>query len=217
MALGVNLALPPTLIFKGENLNSGWILDVTPLQWYFSTSNKGWSPEPLTRRNDEKRRLLIIDGLSSHYKTRFLAFCIEKNIDLALPPPHTSHITQLLDTVCFSPLKPAITSEVDFFFRKTVSRAFYAQNGPRHISALGIGALSPRLSNPRLGKLVSIRSTQKLSFRRQTPLGRPYLQKTMIPASSMRYRGFLESDREIRRRRLFFSKTSSRRSSLAEY
>ena len=127
------VTLPPTLIFKGKNLNSGWIPDVTPPGWAFSTSNKGWTSdihayewlttrfEPLTRRNDGKRRLLVVDGYSSHYTTRFLAFCITKKIDLALLPPHTSHVTQPLDIACFSPLKTAITSEVDAIFRKSVT------------------------------------------------------------------------------------------------
>ena len=127
------MTLPPTLIFKGKNLNSGWIPDVTPPGWAFSTSNKGWTSdihayewlttqfEPLTRRNDGKRRLLVVDGHSSHYTTRFLAFCITKKIDLALLPPHTSHVTQPLDIACFSPLKTAITSEVDAIFRKSVT------------------------------------------------------------------------------------------------
>jgi hypothetical protein len=128
------VTLPPTLIFKGQNLNSGWIPDVSPLDWTFSTSNKGWTSdyhayewlttrfEPLTRRNDGKRRLLVIDGHSSHYTTRFLAFCISRKIDLALLPPHTSHITQPLDIACFSPLKTAITSEIDAIFRNSVRR-----------------------------------------------------------------------------------------------
>jgi hypothetical protein len=128
------VTLPPTLIFKGQNLNSGWIPDVSPPDWAFSTSNKGWTSdyhayewlttrfEPLTRRNDGKRRLLVIDGHSSHYTTRFLAFCISRKIDLALLPPHTSHVTQPLDIACFSPLKTAITSEIDAIFRNSVRR-----------------------------------------------------------------------------------------------
>jgi hypothetical protein len=48
---------------------------------------------PLMYRNDGKRRLLIIDGHLSHLTARFLRFCIIKDIDLALLPPHTSHIT----------------------------------------------------------------------------------------------------------------------------
>lgn len=79
--------LPPTLIFRGQNLNSGWIPDYTPPGWTFSTSNKGWISdfhafqwlktrfEPLTRRNDGKHHFLIIDGHSSYVTSRFLTLC----------------------------------------------------------------------------------------------------------------------------------------------
>jgi hypothetical protein len=78
--------------------------------------------EPLTRRNDGKRRLLVIDGHSSHLTTRFLRFCITRDIDLALLPPHTSHITQPLDIACFGPLKIAINIEIDRIFRHSTRR-----------------------------------------------------------------------------------------------
>jgi hypothetical protein len=42
------VTLPPTLIFKGQNLNSGWIPDVSPPDWTFSTSNKGWTSDYYT-------------------------------------------------------------------------------------------------------------------------------------------------------------------------
>jgi hypothetical protein len=35
------VTLPPTLIFKGEKLNSEWIPGSTPPDWTFTTSNKG--------------------------------------------------------------------------------------------------------------------------------------------------------------------------------
>jgi hypothetical protein len=130
----VGVTLLPILILKGQNLNSGWIADVSLPDWTFSTSNEGWTSdyhayewlptrfEPLTRRNDGKRRLLVVDGQSSHYTKRFLEFCISKKIDLALLPPHTSHVTQPLDIACFLPLKTAITSEIDAIFRNPVRR-----------------------------------------------------------------------------------------------
>jgi hypothetical protein len=41
----IGVTLPPTLIFKGQNLNSGWIPDDSPLDWTFLTSNKGWTSD----------------------------------------------------------------------------------------------------------------------------------------------------------------------------
>jgi hypothetical protein len=39
------VTLPPCLIFKGQNLNSGWIPDETPAGWKFMTSKKGWTSD----------------------------------------------------------------------------------------------------------------------------------------------------------------------------
>jgi hypothetical protein len=53
---------------------------------------------------------------------RFLRFCITKNIDLALLPPHTSHITQPLNVSYFGPLKTVIDIEIDWIFRISDAR-----------------------------------------------------------------------------------------------
>jgi hypothetical protein len=127
-------ALPPCLIFKGENLNSGWIPDETPADWRFITSKKGWTSDligfewlkthfqPLVSKSTDSRYLLIIDGHSSHVTARFIAYCITSKIDLFLLPPHSSHKTQPLDLSIFGPLKTAINLEVDRIFRHSTMR-----------------------------------------------------------------------------------------------
>jgi hypothetical protein len=131
-ASGVTLL--PTLIFEGEKLNSEWIPDSTPLDWIFTTSNKGWtndsigfewlktSFEPFTRNFRDSQYLLLIDGYSSHLTEQFIGFCIAKNIDLFCLPPYSSHLTQPLDLSIFGPLKTALTFEVDRIFRSSTSR-----------------------------------------------------------------------------------------------
>jgi hypothetical protein len=121
----LGVALPLSLIYKSGNLNSAWIPEETPRDWSFSTSNKGWTSdlhgyewistrsEPLTRRIDEKKRLRIVDGHSSHLTARFLALCITKSTDICLLPPRTSHATQPLDLSVFGPLKTYLRAEVD--------------------------------------------------------------------------------------------------------
>lgn len=119
-------ALPPLLIFKAKYSNTGWIPPVTPPKWRFTTSNSGWTsdshafewlrdlfqPETIPD-GPNVRRLLIMDGHSSHITARFIAFCLLNAIDLLILPPHTSHITQPLDISVFAPLKQALAKEVD--------------------------------------------------------------------------------------------------------
>ncbi|KYG44865.1 hypothetical protein M433DRAFT_155121, partial [Acidomyces richmondensis BFW] len=96
-------AIPPLLIFKAEYTNTSWIPR-------FSTSNSGWTSnshafewirtvfEPCTRpASPEERRLLTMDGHSSHITADFIAFCIDNAIDILILPPHCSHALQPLD------------------------------------------------------------------------------------------------------------------------
>jgi hypothetical protein len=128
------VALPPLLIFKAKYANTAWIPASTPVKWRFSTSTSGWTSdnhayewlttlfEPETRRNDRKRRLVLLDGHGSHLTARFIAFCLDKNIDLVVLPPHTSHILQPLDVGVFSPLKRGLSAEIEKLFRLDTRR-----------------------------------------------------------------------------------------------
>jgi hypothetical protein len=128
------VTLPPCLIFKGQNLNSGWIPDETPAGWKFITSKKGWTSDLIgfewlkadfqlfISKSTNSRHLLIIDGHSSHVTARFIAYCITSKIDLFLLPPHSSHKTQPLNLSIFGPLKTAFNLEVDQIFRHSTMR-----------------------------------------------------------------------------------------------
>jgi hypothetical protein len=123
------VTLPLCLIFKGKNLNSGWILDETPAGWKFITSKKGWTSDLIgfewlkthfqlfVSKSTNLWHLLIIDGHSSHIMAWFIAFCITSRIDLFLLPPHLLYKTQSLDLSIFGPLKTVINLEVDQIFQ----------------------------------------------------------------------------------------------------
>jgi hypothetical protein len=125
-ALGVTL--PLYLIFKGENLNSGWVLDETLGDWNFITSKKGWTSDLIgfewlkthfqlfVSKSTNLRHLLIINSHSSHITAQFIAFCITSKIDLFLLLPYSSHKTQPLNLSIFRPLKTALNLEVDRIF-----------------------------------------------------------------------------------------------------
>ena len=128
------VAVPPLLIFKAKHTNTAWIPTQTPPKWRFSTSNSGWTSdshgyewltavfEPSTRPEDPTtRRLLIMDGHSSHITANVIAFCMQNAIDLMILPPHCSHILQPLDVGVFAPLKRALASETDAALRLSSS------------------------------------------------------------------------------------------------
>jgi hypothetical protein len=128
------VTLPPCLIFKGQNLDSGWIPNETPVDWKFVTSKKGWTSDlirfewlkthfqPFVSKSTNSRYLLITDGHSSHITARFIAYCITSKIDLFLLPLYLSHKTQPFDLSIFGPLKTVINLEVDRIFRQSTMR-----------------------------------------------------------------------------------------------
>lgn len=129
------VTVPPLLIFKAKHTNTAWIPTQTPRDWRFSTSSSGWTSdshgyewlttvfEPSTRPEDPTtRRLLIMDGHSSHITANVIAFCMQKAIDLLILPPHCSHILQPLDVGVFAPLKRALASETDAALRLDTGR-----------------------------------------------------------------------------------------------
>lgn len=81
-------ALPPALIYKGESadLHDSWVEDFLETdEAYFATSSNGWSPNDLglqwldkvfNRHTKDKagnrRRLLLVDGHSSHVNVKFI-------------------------------------------------------------------------------------------------------------------------------------------------
>jgi hypothetical protein len=73
-------------------------------------------------RNNRKRRLLRLDRHGSHLIARFIAFCLDKSIDLVVLPPHTSYILQPLDIGIFGPLKQALLAEIEKLFRLDTRR-----------------------------------------------------------------------------------------------
>ena len=123
------VAIAPLIIFKAQHTNSSWIPARTPREWRFSTSNSGWTSDshgiewltsvfhPLTyppvSTDPPTRRLLIMDGHSSHITANVISFCMHKAIDLLILPPHTSQITQPLDIGLFGPLKSMLAKETD--------------------------------------------------------------------------------------------------------
>jgi hypothetical protein len=141
---------PPLLIFKSRHLSTAWIPEHAPTEWHFTTSKSGWTSdshgyqwltevfEPWSRRRlpgPTARRMLIMDGHSSHVTARVISFCMQNAIDLLIMPPHCSHVLQPLDVSAFAPLKRAHGKETDKVARLDSSRIARVQSTEMYMRA----------------------------------------------------------------------------------
>jgi hypothetical protein len=108
----------PFIIYKGRVHISAWYEEADILyNWKLSVSENGWTNNTLglewlkhfdvytKMRQVEVYQLLILDGHKSHLNQDFKNYCFEQKILTLCMPPHSSHILQPLNVVCFSLLK----------------------------------------------------------------------------------------------------------------
>jgi len=116
-------------------MQSAWIPDDLDKDWSFTCNTKGWTCndigeqwiqrcfDPATsEKANGSTRLIVCDGHDSHVTPKSIRFCIDNNIQVALMPPHSSHICQPLDIACFGPLKKTMSDEIDPLIRHGVAR-----------------------------------------------------------------------------------------------
>ena len=132
-------ALAPALIYQRDtyDLQDTWLEDYdhSSEEAYFAVSKKGWINEdlglswlselfePATRlKAGYAKRLLIVDGHSSHVNMKFINYCDQHGILLGILPPHSTHRLQPLDVAIFSPLTTAYSGQIDNFIQS--SRGF---------------------------------------------------------------------------------------------
>ena len=141
--------LPPALIYQGNSydLQDTWLedYDCSSDEAYFAVSKKGWTNEELglswlsklvesitRKKSGNTRHLLIMDGHSSHVNMRFIEFCDNYEIILAILPPHSTHRLQPLDVGIFSPLSTAYSNQIDHLiqssqgFNRVTKRSFWS-------------------------------------------------------------------------------------------
>ena len=181
--------LPPALIYRGDShdLRSSWVEDVdsSDLAWFAATPS-GWTSNSLglqwliglfDRHTKEKagrsRRLLIIDGHSSHVNMAFIAAADDRRIILLILPPHSTHRLQPLDVGLFSPLAKAYTKGLNDLmfhslglvsinkrlfwglFRSAWDSAFTMENITSSFEATGISPFNP-------SRVLTFLATQRL-------------------------------------------------------
>jgi hypothetical protein len=126
-------AIPPFIIYKGRVHISAWYEEGDiPYNWKLSVSENGWTNNALglewlkhfdartKARQVGVYRLLILDGHESHLNQDFKDYCLENKILTLCMPAHSSHILQLLDVVCFAPLKQKYSQRVRDLARQRV-------------------------------------------------------------------------------------------------
>ena len=105
---------------------SSWVGDFTEEHnAYFASFSNGWSSDELGlqwlervfhRHTKDKagnrRRLLIVDGHSSHVNMKFIMWVDKHRIIIAIIPLHSTHQLQLLDMGFFQPLATAYSKEI---------------------------------------------------------------------------------------------------------
>ena len=120
--------LPPALVYQGEShdMLDSWVQDFNEGdQAYFASTKNGWSCDelrlqwlqkvfhPHTKdKAGNRRRLLIVDGHSSHVNMKFIDWADRHRIIIMILPPHSTHWLQPLDVGLFSPLATTYSNEI---------------------------------------------------------------------------------------------------------
>jgi hypothetical protein len=161
--------LPPALIYQGEShdLQDTWVEDLGNEIAYFAASDNGWSCDslrlqwlikvfdPYTRTKAGRgKRLLIVDGHSSHVNMKFLDAADRLRIIVHIMPLHSTHRLQPLDVGLFGPLATAYNKALDNMMHESLSmvhmtkRLFWALFYPAWISAFSVKNVLYSFENP---------------------------------------------------------------------
>merc|ERR1712070_161628 len=128
--------LPPALIYKAVscNLQDTWLKDFEPEEHdcHFASSPNGWTSDELgyswltglfeketASKARRSHRLLFVDGHGSHVNAKFLDWCEQHKILLAVYPPHSTHRLQPLDVSVFAPLANYYSQALDDLVRRS--------------------------------------------------------------------------------------------------
>jgi hypothetical protein len=85
--------------FHFASTENGWTKDAYGMEWLKTVF------EPHTRpKRATTKRLLIVDGHSSHVNLAFIEYASGYGIIILILPPHSTHRLQPLDLNCFLPL-----------------------------------------------------------------------------------------------------------------
>jgi hypothetical protein len=124
--------IPSALIYQSESgaLMDTWLdnYDSQDLTAYFATSEKGWSNENMGMHWLQHvfdrytksiagfhRRFLIVDGYNSYVNMRFINYCDQNRIFLAILSSYLTHRLQFFNIGFFGFLAEYYSQEIDRF------------------------------------------------------------------------------------------------------
>ncbi|XP_046593914.1 uncharacterized protein LOC124294094 [Neodiprion lecontei] len=109
---------PPMLMYSYKKSIPKKIVENTPTGWGLGVSDSGWMTTEtfyeyitnvfypwLLEEKTEFPVILYMDNHSSHLNLPLVTFCREKQIELVMLPPNSTHIMQPLDISFFHPFK----------------------------------------------------------------------------------------------------------------
>ena len=178
--------------------------------FFFGASSNSWSNnafglkwltdvfDPATRATAGRgRRLLIVDGHSSHVNMAFIEKCWELRIVLLVLPPHSTYRLQPLDVVLFGALSTAYSKELNSFldkslemvsikkrhflplFRTAWRTSFTEKNIQRAFEAPGIWPYNPALVLSVITRPIAPPQAIKASSTSSSPLKTPRSSKSI--------------------------------------
>jgi hypothetical protein len=130
--------LPPALIYSSANctLPASWVAQIeagkhgmfvssSPTEWTNNDIGLAWLEQVFNRKTKQKAHLsqdwhlLIVDGHGSHLLIDFIKYCEAHKILLAMFPPHSTHMLQPLNVVCFKSLSSNYSAKLTDHLFKT--------------------------------------------------------------------------------------------------
>ena len=132
--------MPPLVVFDRKSLKPEMTVGEVPGTMY-GLSDSGWMDGELfdnwfrhhflTYAPPVRPVLLLLDGHSSHYTPSLISKALEEGVIIFCLPPHSTHLTQPLDSCAFSSLKSCWKDECHKFMLsnpgKVVSRYTFSQ------------------------------------------------------------------------------------------
>ena len=136
----IGQAIPPYVIYNAKTLNPEWMKDGPPGTKYARSEN-GWIDTDLfehwfinhflTHAVSSRPLLLILDGHKTHYQLHVCQEARKQEVIIFCLPPHSTHVSQPLDTCVFKPLKTEWNKAMHILQSKNPGAQITKYNFPR--------------------------------------------------------------------------------------